>query len=217
MRRARSGGSSHTFRTTTASGLWLNKTPGARGPDPAAEFCSILARTFFDEALVLFGAPLAISAEVSSEREGSEVDDAFDVRFEYPEMHAYLRASMMACAPGPRFVLHGTKGSFVKCGMDPQEAYLRRGEPPAGPHWGEEPEADWGSLWFPNGDSRTEQKVRTEAGDYRLFYANVRDAILEGKPQIVPAREGLRSVRAIELVQQSSRERRTIPWSDFTA
>ena len=44
-----------------------------------------------DHALVLFGTPLAISAEVFSEREGSEVDDAFDVRFGYPEIHAYLR------------------------------------------------------------------------------------------------------------------------------
>ena len=32
-----------------------------------------------------------------------------------------LRASMLAAAPAPRFVLHGTEGSWVKRGLDPQE------------------------------------------------------------------------------------------------
>jgi scyllo-inositol 2-dehydrogenase (NADP+) len=58
------------------------------------------------------------------------------------------------------------------------------------------------------------QKVRTEAGDYGCFYANVRDAIIEGVPLAVPAREALRTMRALELAVQSSRERRTIPWGD---
>ena len=199
------------FRPTLKENAWRER------PEPGGGILFDLGAHLFDQALVLFGAPRAISADVFSEREGSQVDDAFDVRFEYPEMHAYLRASMMACSPGPRFVLHGTKGSFVKYGMDPQEAILRRGDPPGGPHWGEEPESDWGTLTLPDGDSRITEKIRTETGDYRQFYENVRDAITEGKPLAVPAREALRNVRAIELVQQSSRERRTIPWSDFSA
>ena len=183
------------------------------------EFYSISGAHLFDQALVLFGAPLAISAAVASPNaEGSlQVDDAFDVRFEYPEIHAYLRVSMMACAPGPRFVLHGTKGSFVKYGMDPQEAVLtRRQIRPADRIGAKNPESDWGTLCFPDGDSRITEKIRTETGDYRQFYVNVRDAITEGKPLAVPPREALRNVRAIELAQQSSRERRTIPWSDFS-
>jgi len=197
------------FRPILKENAWRER------PEPGSGILFDLGAHLFDQALVLFGRPLAISADVFSERKGSQVDDAFDVRFEYPEMHAYLRASMMACAPGPRFVLHGTKCSFVKYGMDPQEALLRGGDPPGGPHWGEEPESDWGTLTHPDGDSRPTEKIRTEAGDYRQFYANVRDAITEGKPLAVPPREALRNVRAIELVQQSSHERRTIPWSDL--
>jgi scyllo-inositol 2-dehydrogenase (NADP+) len=198
------------FRPVIKENVWRERA------EPGSGILFDLSPHLVDQALVLFGTPLAIGAGVFSERAGSEVDDAFDVRFEYPEMHAYLRASMMACAARPHFVLQGTKGSFVKYGMDPQEAILRRSEPPGGPHWGEEPEADWGTLWFPNGDSRTTEKLKTEAGDYRLFYVNVRDAITEGKPLAVPAREALQTVRAIEFVQQSSLERRTIPWSDFS-
>jgi scyllo-inositol 2-dehydrogenase (NADP+) len=198
------------FRPTPKANAWRER------PEPGSGILFDLGAHLFDQALVLFGTPRRISASVFSERKGSQVDDAFDVRFEYAEMRAYLHASMMACAPGPRFVLHGTKGSFVKYGMDPQEAILRRGDPPGGPHWGEEPESDWGTLARPDGDSRITEKIRTEDGDYRQFYANVRDAITEGKPLAVPPREALRNIRAIELVQQSSRERPTIPWSDFS-
>lgn len=137
------------------------------------------------------------------------MDDAFFVRLEYPGMHVVLRSSMLACAPGPRFAVHGTNGSFVKYGSDAQEHALRQGSIPAGPRWGENPESEWGTLHFPNGST---QKVKTEPGDYRCFYSNVRDAIVEGAPLALPAREALRTMRAIELSLQSSRERRTIPW-----
>ena len=40
---------------------------------------------------------------------------------EYPRLRAMLRARIVAYAPGPHFLIHGTKGSFVKYGMDPQE------------------------------------------------------------------------------------------------
>lgn len=202
------------FRPALKENAWRER------PGPGNGILFDLGPHLVDHALVLFGTPLAISADVFSEREGSEVDDAFDVRFEYPEIHAHLRASMMACAPGPRFVLHGTKGSFVKYGIDPQEGILRSGDPPIGqdwgPQWGEEPESEWGTLTLASGDSSATEKIRTEAGDYRLFYENVRDAITEGKPLAVPPRDALRTTRAIELIQQSSRQRRTIPWSDLS-
>lgn len=57
-----------------------------------------------DQGMVLFGAPLAISADVRTEREGAVVEDAFDVTLHYPGMRALLRSSMLACptAPGDR-------------------------------------------------------------------------------------------------------------------
>jgi predicted dehydrogenase len=162
-----------------------------------------------DQTFILFGAPTAICADVFSEREDAVVDDAFFVRLEYPGMHALLRSSMLACAPGPRFAVHGTDGSFVKYGVDAQEHALRQGILPAGRQWGENPESEWGTLYSPSGAT---QRVKTEAGDYRCFYSNVRDAIVEGTPLAVPAHEALRTMRALELAMQSSRERRTVDW-----
>ena len=40
--------------------------------------------------------------------------------------------------------------------------------------WGEEPESDWGTLKLSDG---IEKRIPTEPGDYRDYYANVRDAI----------------------------------------
>ncbi len=78
-----------------------------------------------DQALVLFGEPRAITASAFCQRETSQVDDAFDVCLEYSGLRAMGRARIIAFAPGPHFLIHGTKGSFVKYGMDPQEARLR--------------------------------------------------------------------------------------------
>src|SRR6202167_5942876 len=107
-----------------------------------------------DQALVLFGEPRAITASAFCERETSQVDDSFDVCMEYPNLGAGLRAMgrarIIAYAPGPHFLIHGTNGSFVKYGMDPQEARLRGDNCPQGTDWGagwgEEDRQWWGTL-----------------------------------------------------------------------
>ena len=192
------------FRPALRPGSWRERN------EPGSGVWFDLGPHILDQAFVLFGAPNAITGEVFAEWRGAVADDAFDVRLEYPEMRATLRSTMLACAPGPRFVLRGTNGSFVKYGSDAQEHALRQGIIPSGAEWGENPESEWGTLTFANGET---QKVKTEPGDYRCFYANVRDAIAGGAPLAVPAREALRTMRGLELAVQSSRERRTIPWS----
>ena len=39
----------------------------------------------------------------------------------------------------PRMVIHGTLGSWLKYGLDAQEAQLIRGVVPGNPGWGEDP------------------------------------------------------------------------------
>jgi scyllo-inositol 2-dehydrogenase (NADP+) len=180
--------------------------------EPGSGMVFDLGPHLLDQAFVLFGAPEAITASVSCQRDGAKVDDAFDLRLDYPRLHVVLHASMLACAPGPRFLLHGTLGSFGKYGSDPQEAALRRGEVPGGTGWGVEPEEQWGTLYLANEDSPVTRRVRTEVGDYRGFYENIRDTIVKGAPLMVTPREALRTVRALELAHQSNRERRTVPW-----
>jgi len=52
--------------------------------------------------------------------------------------------------------------------------------------------------------------VKTEPGDYRGFYANVRDAILGVAPLAVTPEDGFRVIRLLELARESSTQGRTL-------
>jgi predicted dehydrogenase len=192
------------YRLARRPGQWRESA----GPGSGVLFD--LGPHLVDQALVLFGMPEAISAEVRIEREDAVVDDAFDIVFRYPNFHALLRATMIACVPGPRFVLNGTLGSFVKHGMDPQENALKAGGEPGVPGWGEEPESCWGTLTLAAENGNIRRQVPTETGDYRKFYANVRDAILGKAPLEVTAEHAARVIQVLELARLSSTERRWI-------
>jgi scyllo-inositol 2-dehydrogenase (NADP+) len=198
------------FRPEPKANAWRE-----RADQPGAGVLFDLGPHVIDQALVLFGEPKAITASAFCERESSKVDDSFDVCLEYPTLRAMLRARIIAFAPGPHFLIHGTKGSFVKYGMDPQEARLRGENLPEGTDWGEdwgvESEEAWGTL-SPVGEPSV--KVKTERGDYRGFYANVRDAIEKKAALEVTAEQALRTMRALMLGHKSSREKRTVGWEE---
>src|SRR5437016_13941687 len=132
----------------------LRPTAWREQPHPGSGIWFDLGSHLLDQALVLFGNPRAVAADIRIERAGAAVDDAFDVTLHYPHMRALLRASMLAAAPGPTFAAHGTKGSFVKYGLDPQEAALKSGRTPDEPNWDAEPAERYGQLTTPE-ETRT--------------------------------------------------------------
>jgi predicted dehydrogenase len=127
-------------------------------------------------------------------------------------MRAVLRSSILAAAPRPRFVLLGTRGSFVKLAFDPQEMNLRRGYIPEAKPWGYEPEEDWGVLTAPVGESFEQRRIPSANCDYRDYYANLRDAILGRAALAVTPEYALDVMRMLELARASSQKRCTIPW-----
>jgi predicted dehydrogenase len=172
-----------------------------------------LAPHLIDHAVVLFGLPEAVTADVRVERPAAVVDDAFDVMLHYPAgMRAVLRSTMLAVAPRPRFVLHGTRGSFFKQTFDPQEINLRRGIIPESGPWGGEPEEDWGILATVENDVVTKRSVASANSDYRDYYANVRDAMLGRAELAVTPEHALDVMRVLEMAQESSKTRCTIAW-----
>lgn len=181
---------------------------------PGAGMLYDLGPHLIDQAMQLFGRPEAITADIRCERDCGLVDDAFDLRLDYPRMRAVLRSTMIARSHETRFVIKGTAGSFLKTALDPQEEPLRRGVAPGGPGWGEDPEAHWGTLYLASDATPGGRRIRTEPGDYREFYANVRDAMLGKAELAVTPEQGLDVIRAIELAFESSRERRTVEWGD---
>ncbi|MGF1584487.1 MAG: Gfo/Idh/MocA family oxidoreductase, partial [Bacteroidales bacterium] len=105
-----------------------------------------LGSHLIDQALVLFGKPEMITADIRTIRQGSTVDDSFELWMKYEHTKVILSSSLLVREPGPRFTVHGTEGSFLKWGLDPQEEALKNGEMPGGADWGMEKEEDWGLL-----------------------------------------------------------------------
>jgi predicted dehydrogenase len=152
------------------------------------------------------------------ERDDTVTDDAFDIFLRYPGgARAVLRSTMLAASPRPRFVIHATRGGYCKHSFDPQEANLRRGHIPQDRPWGEEPEGDWGVLTLHDGTNVSERRIPSGTGDYRDFYANVRDAILGKAALAVTPQDALHVMRALELSRRSSEQGRTISWAEAAA
>lgn len=170
-----------------------------------------------DQALALFGKPDSISADVRCEREWATVNDAFTLRLRYPDgLMVILGANSLSRPARPRFHLRGTKGNYWKHGVDPQEAALNLVTRIEDGFWGREPQAQWGTLHLDDNGSTVTQPVEPLVGDYRLYYAGVRDALLGKGPIPVAPIDAWRVARLLELAMEASEQRREIPcdWSD---
>ncbi len=179
-------------------------------PLPGSGIFYDLGSHLIDQALWFFGMPEAVTAEIDMQREWAKADDHFDVRLHYPSFTATLKSGMICRIPGPTYMLHGTNGSFVKYGLDVQEATLDGGAIPRGKDWGREPESIWGTINAEYRGLKMQGKLESEPGDYRDYFINLRDAI-NGKSELAVKPEEARNVmRIIELAFRSSSEKRTI-------
>lgn len=176
---------------------------------PGAGLWFDLGPHLVDQALQLFGTPQSVQADIAIQREGALVDDYFHVVLRYPRLRVVLHAGTLVSADNPRFSAHGTRGSFVKHGLDTQEAMLKQGIAPGAPGWGTDPRP--GTLTRIEGDATRSTKVDTVAGDYRAFYSGMRDAILgHGPPPVTPP-QALEVMRILELGAFGAREHRAMP------
>ena len=179
-------------------------------PGPGSGVWFDLGPHLVDQALVLFGLPDSLTADIVTLRDGGQADDDFLVTLSYPRLRVLLRASVLAAAPTPRFTLHGDGGAFVKPGTDPQEADLRQGAAPGGLEWGLDREP---GLYFST-DGAPPVPVEGERGDYRRFYGAIRDAVRGDGPNPVPAPEALKVMAILELARESAASGRRAPVAD---
>ncbi len=197
------------FRPVQRAGTWKERSSPANG------LLMDLGPHLVDQALALFGAPQSIAASVRRDRDETSIEDAFDITLAYERLQVYCRSTMLAAENAPRFLIHGTRGSFRKWGLDPQEPALVGGArvPRMGDasEWLREEESAWGETAIapdPNApETLVRTRVRTEPGDYRGFYANVRDAVLGMAGLEVTAEDGFRVMKLLEMARESSRER----------
>ncbi|GAB3822935.1 oxidoreductase [Pontibacter rugosus] len=170
-----------------------------------------LGTHLIDQALCLFGTPTEVAAELRVQRKNSQVTDNFQLTLHYPNLRVILKAGMLVREPGPRYIISGYKGSFVKYGLDVQEDNLKAGMSPKGAeNWRAEPEDIWGKLNTELNGLHIVGKIESEPGDYTAFYQNVYNA-LQGKEQLEISPEQARNtIRVVELAMQSHEEKRTL-------
>ena len=161
-----------------------------------------LGAHLIDQALCLFGIPDWVQADVFAQRVGAVASDGFELLLAKREARITLGVSTLVAESGPRYRVHGARGSFVKSGLDVQEPQLRSGMPATDPSFGIEPESQWGS--FTEGASGRREVVASERGRWTEFYAQVRACIEQSAPPPVAAQEGREVIRVIEAALASS-------------
>jgi predicted dehydrogenase len=182
------------FRNEPRPGAWRER------PEPGSGILYDLGSHLIDQVLLLFGEPVEIAGDVRTEREFCVTDDAFDIWMRYPRMKATLTASMLVRERTPRYLLRGTAATFIKFGLDPQEADLAAGRSPRDPGWGREPRQQWGTLIADDG---RELSIETLPGNYAAFYENVRDAIRGEAPLAVTPEQARRTIEIITRLLES--------------
>jgi len=169
-----------------------------------------LGSHLIDQALVLFGMPNAVYADLNGFRPNSKVTDFFDVKLYYNSHRVTLKSSYFVREPLPGNILHGTKGSFIKSKADVQEKELIEGKKPSLPNWGAEPKAEEGLLHTEKNGEIVREKVASLKGNYMEYYDGIYDAIRHNKSVPVSGNEGMLVIKVIEAAIKSNTQKRRI-------
>jgi len=160
-----------------------------------------------DQALCLFGRPEAVTADLAALRAGAPAPDWFHVVLHYPDHRAILRSTKLAADHGLRFAVHGTEGSWIKHGIDPQEPAILAGAAPGGEDWGMDPTA---GLFTDGADPSRSAPMANERGDYRLFWQALSAALHGEGDNPVPAEQAVLVMEVLEAGLASAAQGRTI-------
>lgn len=185
------------FRNIIREDTWKEEAHGGVGT------LYNLGSHLIDQIMVLFGRPLSVYANIFTFRPNGKIDDNFELLLEYPDMKVTTKASLLVREAGPRYALHGTEGSFLKWGMDPQERKLKEGLLPIGDDWGTEKEKEWGILHTTINGKTFKGKLETIAGNYHGYYNNIYSSIREDIKPEVTAEDAAYVIRIINSALKS--------------
>lgn len=169
-----------------------------------------LGSHLIDQALVLFGMPKAVFADLDSFRQNSKVGDYFDLKLFYTSHRVTLKSSYYVREALPGNVFHGKKGSFIKSKTDVQEKELQVGKMPGTSDWGTESDKDKGLLNTEIGGKIVKEYIPTLKGNYMEYYDGIYEALRNNKQVPVSAEEGMNVIKIIEAALKSNQERKVI-------
>jgi predicted dehydrogenase len=176
-------------------------------PGPGSGLWFDLGPHLIDQALHLFGMPQSVNASFAILRQGGQTDDWAHVQLNYPRLRIVLHSSLLVAGGGPRSILHGTKASWAKFGGDVQEAQLMAGMMPWDEGFGVDP--DPGILY--DGASGEKTEIPAPVGNQPMYYAELRDAILNGQPAPISGEHGVAVMAILEASFASGEQGRVLP------
>ncbi len=152
-----------------------------------------------DQMISLFGKPEDIQYDIRSTRKLSETDDYFSVNFIYPNLRATVAATELAALAHPKWILYGSRGTFIKMDVDQQENDLKVGIMPGTEGFGQDSAQDFGTLTYYNGNGdRIVKHIPTIQGDYGRVYDSVYETLVNGIPKLVSDEQILAVISALE-------------------
>jgi len=184
-------------------------------PGPGAGALHDLGSHIIDQALLLFGRPDQLFADIRVVREGSQVNDYFEILLYYPDKRVRLHCSYLVREPLPAYIIHGNLGSFIKAKTDVQENDLQAGKVPGHADWGREPASERGLLHTTSGGREIRELITSQQGNYGDYYKGIYDAIRKGTPPPVKAGEALDVIRVISAAFDSSEAQKLVSIPGF--
>jgi predicted dehydrogenase len=164
-----------------------------------------------DQALVLFGLPDSVAADIRIQRPEGKVDDSFEIVMGYNNLKVTLKAGTLVRCELPKYVLLGDLGSYIKYGMDVQEADLGGGITPTSKQdWGKEPEELYGTINTTINGLNIVGKVESEIGDYREYYIDINKSIRQKETAAVSPVDARNVIKLLELAIESSKRKGSI-------
>ena len=157
-----------------------------------------------DQVYTLFGMPDEVYADFRKQRPTTYEFDNFEVTLYYDQKKVTLTAGESVIYQGPRYKIGGSKGAFVKYGLDVQEAALVAGERPPSDHWGVETEENHGTLFYPEGDQILEKRLPSYKGNYGNYYTNIYEALSDPNALYVKPEQAVDVLKIITAAEESN-------------
>ncbi|MCL1948135.1 MAG: oxidoreductase [Turicibacter sp.] len=152
-----------------------------------------------DRMVYLFGRPQKVYYDVKNVRVGEGLDDYHDIHLFYRGFKVVVKSQHLVKTPYPQFLIHGKRGSFIKYGIDMQEADLKAGIMPGDAGFGEDNTFSYGQLDYLNQNGDTiKRELKTPLGDYGRLYDNFYEAIMNGAPKLITDEQILTVVEILE-------------------
>ncbi|GAA0318736.1 oxidoreductase [Oceanobacillus oncorhynchi subsp. oncorhynchi] len=159
-----------------------------------------------DQIVSLFGVPKRVVYDCRSIANPGKADDYYDFDMFYNRFKAVVKTNYYVKLEYPRFIAHGTKGSFIMPQLGHNSDVIRKpGRIKL--EKTEHPEDLWGTLSYINekGEDIT-CKIPVEQNDYGQIYNNINDVIENGAEKIVKDEEIIAVLEIVENGIQAAKE-----------